>query len=157
MTNTVHQLTDADRAILRALQADGRITNQQLAERVNMSASACWRRVQALEKAGVIAGYTARIDPARLGLGFAAIAHVSLNSHEGSVVRAFVDAVTARREVTQCYATTGDADYVLHVVTEDLQTYDRFMSDFLFRQPHVGHVKTFVVVRDLKPSVSLPV
>jgi len=157
VTDSDSAVSETDRAILRVLQTQGRITNQELAQRVNMSASACWRRVQALEKAGVIAGYAARIDPGKAGLGFVAIAQISLDSHAGRVVDAFVRAVTSRPEVVHCYATTGDADYILHVVTEDLAAYERFMSDCLFRQAHVGHVKTFVVVRDLKPEGSPPV
>ncbi len=149
-------LTDADRTILRVLQQDSGLTNQALADRVGMSASACWRRVQAMEKAGLISGYAAQLDARKLGLGFTALAQVSLTRHDSEQVEGFVNAVLARPEVMQCFAVTGDADYVLRVIAEDLESYERFLHDFLFHQPGVTQVRTSVVVRAYKDSTALP-
>ncbi len=157
MPETAAQLTQTDRAILRVLQADCRVTNQELAERVNMSTSACWRRVQALEREGVINSYVARLTPKKLGLGFSALAQVTLNRHDAAAVDGFVGAVLDRPEVLACFATTGDADYILRVVAEDLESYERFLSGFLFKQGGITHVKTLVVVRAHKDSTELPV
>ena len=157
MTEAVIQLTEPDRAILRVLQSDCRVTNQDLAARVNMSASACWRRVQALEREGFIAGYVARLAPRKVGLGFSALAQVTLTRHDADAVEGFVQAVLHRSEVLACFATTGDADYILRVVAEDLEAYERFLSGFLFRQSGITHVKTLVVVRVHKDSTELPI
>ncbi len=156
MVESAPPLTRTDRAILRVLQSNCRVTNQELAERVNMSASACWRRVQALERDGVIAEYVARLAPRKLGLGFSAIAEVTLNRHDSAAVDTFVEAVLHRPEVLACFATTGDADYILRVVAEDLEAYERFLSGFLFKQGGITHVKTLVVVRAHKDSTEFP-
>lgn len=150
-------LTEADRAILRALQSNAGLTNQQIAERVNMSPSACWRRTQALEQAGVIAGQVVLLDPERLGLRFTAITRVSLATHERDSINDFVQAVLARPEVLQCFGTTGDTDVVLRVVTRDIQEYERFLTEFIFRQRCVSQVNTSVVMRTFKDTTALPV
>src|SRR5690606_5635097 len=105
------QLSDQDRRLIERLQADGRISNQELAEAVGMSASACWRRVRALEEAGVIRQYAALIDPQRAGLSFQAIVHVTLTRHDHRHVETFIAEIRKRREVLDCFATTGEADY----------------------------------------------
>ena len=127
-------LSDTDKALLRRLQSNCRMTNQQLADSVGMSASACWRRVQALEQDGVISGYGARLDAAKAGLGFSAVAEVSLSRHESAAAEAFVAAVRARPEVLQCFAITGAADYLLRIVTRDIRAYETFLEEFLFPQ-----------------------
>lgn len=156
MPGTAAPLTPTDRQILRILQSDCRITNQELADRVNMSTSACWRRVQAFERKGLIDSYVARLSPKKLGLGFSALAQVTLNRHDAEAVDGFVAAVTDRPEVLACFATTGDADYILRVIAEDLESYERFLSGFLFKQGGITHVKTLVVVRAHKDSTELP-
>jgi Lrp/AsnC family transcriptional regulator, leucine-responsive regulatory protein len=123
-------IEEQDRRILRALQEDGRISNQDLAERVGMSASACWRRVRALEEAGVLLGYMARIDPGAAGLGFHAVVHVTLTRHEEGHVETFIREVGARPEVVECFATTGEADYHLRVLCADLDAYNQFSKGF---------------------------
>ena len=150
-------IEDADRRILRILQADGRISNQELAERAGLSASACWRRVRALEAAGIVAGYGARIEPARVGLAFHAIVHVSLTRHDRSHVDTFIAETGRRAEVLDCFATTGEADYHLRVLCRDLDAYNLFLDDFLFRLPGVANVRTNLVLKDLKQSDVIPV
>lgn len=150
------ELEEPDRRILRALQADGRVSNQDLAEKVGMSASACWRRVRALEKAGVIRGYGARVDPALAGLSFHAIVHVSLTRHDHGHVDTFIAEIGRRAEVLDCFATTGEADYHLRVLCSDLDAYNRFLDGFLFRLPGIANVRTNLVLKDIKQASALP-
>jgi DNA-binding Lrp family transcriptional regulator len=150
-------LEEADRRILRALQADGRISNQELAERVGMSASACWRRVRALEEAGIIRGYAALVDPARAGLGFHAVVHVTLTRHDHRHVDTFIVEVGRRPEVLDCFATTGEADYHLRVLCRDLDAYNQFLEGFLFRLPGIANVRTNLVLKGIKHGGAVPV
>lgn len=149
-------IEEQDRKILRALQADGRISNQELAERVGMSASACWRRVRALEEAGILLGYTARIDPPAAGLAFHAVAHVTLTRHMEGHVETFIREVGARPEVIECFATTGEADYHLRVLCADLDAYNLFLEGFLFRLPGIATVRTNLVLKEIKRAAGLP-
>lgn len=151
------ELTEQDRRILAALQAEGRLSNQELSERVGMSASACWRRVRALEEAGVIAGYVALLDAEKAGLGFSAIVHVTLQRHEHGHVANFIARVSDRPEVLECFATTGEADYHLRVVCADKDAYNRFLEEFLFRLPGIAHVRTNLVLKEIKLETRLPV
>lgn len=150
-------LTEQDRRLLRALQADARISNQQLAEKAGMSASACWRRVRALEEAGVIRRYAAILDAGAAGQRFHAIAHVSLTRHDHRHVDTFIAEVRLRPEVLDCLAVTGEADYHLRVVCEDLDAYNRFLEGFLFRLPGIANVRTSLVLKDIKQETALPV
>jgi len=141
---------ETDVKILRALSKDSRISNADLAEKVGLSASSCWRRVRALEEAGVIEGYTIRINDARRGLGFKAIVHVQLTRHDPEQQQVFIRAVRHREEVRACYATTGQADYHLHVTCADIDAYNRFLEQFLFRIPAVSSAQTNVILRSVK-------
>src|SRR6478752_7521323 len=139
-----------DMRILAHLQRDGRATNQQLADEVGMSTSACWRRVRALEETGVIQGYAALIAREQAGFAMSAILHVSLERHDAKFVDEFVSRVTRRREVLECFATTGDADYHLRVVVRDMDAYNKFLDDFMFRIPGIRHVRTNVILKEIK-------
>jgi DNA-binding Lrp family transcriptional regulator len=149
-------LEPKDRRLLAALQKDSRQSTQQLAEAVAMSPSACWRRVRALEEAGVITGYAALVDPAKAGFATSAILHVSLDRHDEKFVDNFVAQVQRRPEVLECFATTGDADYHLRVVVDDMAAYNRFLEEFLFRLPGIRTVRTNVVLKQIKYEVALP-
>ena len=149
-------IEDQDSRILAYLQKDGRATNQQLADEVGMSTSACWRRVRALEEAGIIQGYAALVARERAGFAMSAVLHVSLERHDAKFVDEFVSRVTKRREVLECFATTGDADYHLRVVVADMAAYNRFLDDFLFKIPGIRHVRTNVVLKEIKYEIALP-
>ncbi|WP_144378419.1 Lrp/AsnC family transcriptional regulator [Mesorhizobium amorphae] len=151
------QLTEPDRILLRLLQQDARISNQELAEKAGMSASACWRRVRSLEEAGIISGYGAVVDPVKAGLSFSAVVHVMLSRHEADHVATFVSRVAARPEVLECFSTTGEADYHLHVVCRDKDAYNDFLEHFLFRLPGIAHVRTNLVLKDIKVHGQVPV
>ncbi len=143
-------LDDRDRRILTLLQQDARTSNAELAEAVGMSASAFWRRVRALEEAGVIERYGAVVNPAAIGLGFHAIVHVHLTRHDPDKLTDFIRAVETNDLVQECYATTGQADYHLRVLAPDLDAYNRFLESFLFRLPAVASAQTNVVLRTIK-------
>jgi Lrp/AsnC family leucine-responsive transcriptional regulator len=152
----MEELTDQDRRLLREMQANARISNQDLAERVGMSASACWRRVRALEEAGVIRRYAALLDATKAGQKFHAIVHVTLTRHDHSHVETFIAEVIRRPEILDCFAVTGEADYHLRVVCADLDAYNRLLEGFLFRLPGIANVRTNLVLRGIKQETSLP-
>lgn len=149
-------LDPQDRRLLLRLQKDSRLSNQQLADEVGMSASSCWRRVDLLEKSGVIARYTAMVDRERAGFSMSAILHVALERHDQTFVTQFVARVKKRPEVLECFATTGDADYHLRVVVSDMAAYNRFLDDFMFKIPGLRHVRTNVILKEIKYEVVLP-
>jgi Lrp/AsnC family leucine-responsive transcriptional regulator len=159
--DTAVALDAIDRRILRALQADGRATYDQLATQVNLSASATLRRVKRLEEAGVIGGYVALLVPERVGLALNAYLNVRLEkhseSHKRSPMDAFRAAVQAWPEVVECAALTGEMDYLLHVVVEDMAHYSRFVMDTLLKHPSVQDCKTSFVLDRVKHTTALPV
>lgn len=150
------ELTEQDRRLLRVLQTNARISNQELADEAGMSPSACWRRVRALEETGVIRRYAAIVDASRTGQKFHAIAHVMLTRHDHRHVDTFIAEVQRRPEVLDCFATTGEADYHLRVVCEDLDAYNRFLEGFLFRLPGIANVHTNLVLKDIKQETAVP-
>ncbi|WP_294221775.1 Lrp/AsnC family transcriptional regulator [uncultured Shimia sp.] len=139
-----------DRQLLALLEKDCRLSNAELAEKVGMSTSACWRRVRAFEEAGLIVGYGARLQSEKLGLTFHAIVHVQLTRHDPANLKRFIEAVNAREEIRMCFATTGTADYHMRVRCTDIEAYNRFLEDFLFTLPAVSSAQTNVILRDLK-------
>ncbi|SEM52335.1 Lrp/AsnC family transcriptional regulator, leucine-responsive regulatory protein [Luteibacter sp. UNCMF331Sha3.1] len=149
-------LDRTDLRILAILQTQGRMTNAELAAEVNLSASACLRRVQKLEADGVIAGYGARLDPRALGLGLQAFVRVQLSRHESDAIDSFTDRVAEWDEVVSCYALTGDMDYLLQVYVADLDGFSRFLLDRLLNAAGVADVNTSFVLRTVKASTALP-
>ncbi|UXI68392.1 Lrp/AsnC family transcriptional regulator [Tahibacter amnicola] len=149
-------LDRTDRRILEVLQEAGRITNADLAEQVNLSASACLRRVQRLEESRVITGYAAQVDPAAVGLGLQAFVRVQLARHDAPSIAHFVQRVQDSREVVACHALTGDMDYLLHVVVEDLDHFSRFLLDRLLNESGVADVNSSFVLRTVKRTHALP-
>lgn len=150
------RLDRTDLAILGELQREGRLSNADLAERVKLSPSACLRRVQRLEQAGVLAGYAALIDPARVGLGLQAFVRVQLARHEPDAVATFTARVNRWDEVVACHALTGEMDYLLHVVVQDLEHFSRFLLDHLLNASGVADVNSSFVLRTVKPPRGLP-
>ncbi len=143
-------LDKTDQRILDLMKRDSRIPNSELAEQVGLSPSTCWRRVKALENAGVIRHYTVALDDARQGLGFGAIVHVRLTRHDPDQLAAFLRVVQNRQEIRACHATTGQADYHLHVVCADIEAYNVFLDQVLFRIPAVASAQTNVILRTIK-------
>ena len=144
------RLDRIDLALLAVLQAQGRISNAELAERVNLSASACLRRMQRLEESGVIAGYAALVDPAKVGLGLQAFVRVQLAKHDAEAIAEFTRRVNDWDEVVACHALTGDMDYLLHVIVQDLDHFSRFLLDRLLNNSGVADVNSSFVLRAVK-------
>ena len=151
------QLDRTDLALLAVLQREGRITNAELAARVNLSASACLRRVQRLEADGVVTGYAALVDPKQVGLGLEAFVRVQLARHDTAAIDDLVARIGDWDEVDACHALTGDMDYLVHVVVEDLAHFSRFLLDRLLNDTGVADVNTSFVLRTVKDSRALPV
>ena len=145
-----------DRTILKALQRDSRLTMQQLAEQVGMSSSACWRRVKNLEEAGVISRYAAILDTRRAGFHLSSMTLVTLARHEREHVDNFVREVKRQPEVLECFATSGEADYHLRVVVEDMDAYNEFLDEFILRLPGVSQVRSDIVLKEIKVDTALP-
>ncbi|MEM9551810.1 MAG: Lrp/AsnC family transcriptional regulator [Pseudomonadota bacterium] len=132
--------------ILRELTRDGRISNLELAERAGLSPSACLRRVQELERAGVITGYRAVLNPTAIGLGFIAYIGVGLNEHTKAAQEGFEKAVARAPEVVECHNITGTIEYLLRVECRDLVSYKLFHTDVLGTLPHVSSITSYVVM-----------
>lgn len=132
--------------ILQELRANGRITNAELSARVGLSASACLRRVQELERSGVITGYRAVLDPLAMGRGFTAYIGVGLSNHSKAAQRTFEQAMAAAPEVVECHNVTGAIEYLLRVESADLAAYKHFHTDVLGTVPNVSAITTWVVM-----------
>ncbi len=132
--------------ILQELSRAGRISNTELAERVGLSPSACLRRVQELERAGVITGYRATLDRTALGTGFTAYVTVGLNNHTKDSQEAFERAIAGAREVRECHNITGEVEYLLRVEVADLAAYKVFHTDVLGTLPQVNAITSYVVM-----------
>ena len=141
---------DIDRRILRELQANARITNQELAERVGLSPSPCLRRLRRLEEAGIIRGYCARVDPAAHGWTMAAIATIRLSRQNEDEIVMFEEAVRGWDEVLECHLVTGSRDYVLKVMTGGLDQYERFIKEKIARLKCVASIETSFVMNTIK-------
>ena len=161
-------LDKTDRKILAILQADGRLSNQEVADRVNLSPSPCLRRIRHLEELGVIKQYVALLDPDKIGLGLLAYVNVRLEKHSDmptgggirkgtSTPRAdFAASVETWPEVVACYAMTGEMDYLLRVHVEDMEHFSRFMMETLLRHSAVLDVKSSFALQRLKDTTALP-
>lgn len=157
MIRSMNKLDRIDIALLNELQRDARQTVQQLAERVGLSGTPCWKRVKALEEAGVIRGYTAQVDRAQVGLGQCVIAELNLAHHTPDVVQQFEQAVAATPQIVSCWSTTGAADYVVKVLVPDIAGYERFLHGVAFKLPGVTHVRSSVVLKEVKAETRLPI
>ena len=145
-----------DLRLLALLQRQGRATNAELAAQVNLSPSACLRRIQRLEATGVVSGYAARLDPQVLGLGLQAFVRVQLEKHGSAGIDRFVERVQGWDEVVACHALTGDMDYLLHVYVRDLEHFSAFLLDKLLNASGVADVNSSFVLRTVKEFRALP-
>jgi len=150
-------LDAADVRILRALQDDARLTNADLASKVGLSASPCWRRVRRLEERGAIRGYQAVIDRKVVGLGVLAFVRVQIDRHSDEDARRFEAEVATLPEVVACYSIAGEADFLLQVVADDLDTYAEFAMTVIRRLPGIKEMNTSFVLKGIKPLAATPV
>ncbi len=149
-------LDRTDRKILELLQKDGRLTNLELAQKVNLSPSPVLRRVRALEEAGLIKQYVALLDAEKIGLGLLAYVTVKLEKKGKMPIDSFSRAVQSWPEVVACYSMTGDMDYLLRVHVADLQHFSRFMMDSLLKHPGVLDSTSSFALERLKDTTALP-
>ena len=152
-----NDLDEIDRRILETLQTDARVRNVELAGRVGLSASPCLRRVEQLQKSGVIRGYVTLVDAVAVGLPVSVFVSVTLEKQVEAALETFEDAIRACPEVMECYLMTGDADYLLRVVTSDLSAYERFLLDHLTRIPGVASIKSSFALKQVAYRTALPI
>ena len=146
-----------DRAILHELQHDGRLTNSALAERVNLSESACLRRVRGLEASGLIRGYVCLVDQSSAGYPDNVFVQITLHSQQRADLDAFEAAVMRIPEVMECYLMSGDADYIVRVIVADARDYERIHSQHLTRLPGVDRVHSSFALRTVIKKTELPI
>lgn len=151
------ELDAIDRKILRALQADGKISVGELAQKVGLSPSPCARRVRLLEKEGIIRGYAAIVDQKRVGLPISAFASIKLERQREEDLDRFEEAVSRWQEVLDCYLMTGQRDYLMRIVTADLEAYERFIKDKLTRLENIASIETSFALGQVKRSEALPI
>ena len=149
-------ISKKDQSILAEIQRDSRLTMQELAARVGMSSSACWRRVRTMEEDVVIARYAVIVDPKKAGFTLSSMTLVSLARHEQKNVENFIREVGRHPEVLECFATSGEADFHLRVVVEDMDAYNKFLDDFIFKLPGVSQVRSNIVLKEIKADTALP-
>ncbi len=145
-----------DIAILQQLQCNGRTSNRELAEKINLSPAPCWRRLRMLEESGVIDHYAAILNPIKVGLSIVAFAHISLENHHANTVAEFDEAIQQAPEVLECYMTSGEYDYMLKVVTKDMPAYELFFSTVLMQISVVRNVSTSFSLKHKKLTTALP-
>lgn len=151
------EIDAVDRRILAELQNDGRMTNQELSEKIGLSPSPCLRRLKQLENDGVITRYVALVDPDQLGLGVTAFVRVRLDQQDDRHLNRFEAAVADFPEVMECYLMTGDSDYQLRVLVEDLKAFEDFMRQKLTRIEGVAQLTTGFALRPVVYRTNLPV
>lgn len=150
-------LDEIDRTILRLLQEDGTLSNAKLAERLSLSVTPCWRRIRRLEQEGFIDGYQANLNRRKLGFGVLAFVQLSFDIHTDDSASRFEKAVLSYPEVLSCHKITGKADYLLQVVSGDLDSYGEFVEQVLRVIPGVTSIHSSLALREIKSSSRLPV
>lgn len=150
-------MDNKDKQIIRELQLSGRLTNQELADKINLSPSPCLRRVRALEAAGVIVGYTAVVDETTFGLPITAFVSIRLHTHNEDSVKQFEQAIQKIDNILDCYVMSGNTDYLLRVLCDSLQGYEDFVRKQLHRIPGIAAVETSLAYGTVKKSSLLPI
>mgnify|MGYP000894904444 FL=1 len=151
-----YTLDNTDRRILRVIQEEARVSNSELAERVGLSPSPCWRRVRTLEENGVIERYVTLVNAKAVGLPINVFATVTLEKQAESALELFEKAVKKRPEVMECNLMTGEFDYLLRVVVPDLATYERFLMDHLTRIKGIASIKSSFSLKQVSYKTALP-
>lgn len=146
-----------DRKIIRALQSEGRLTNGELGERIGLSASQCSRRRAALEEDGIIVGYTALVDPEKVGVDLTSIISVTMASHDDENADQFRQLLSSLDNVQEAFSLTGEMDYSIKVVSPDLKSLSRFINEVLLPHKAVQNVKTAIVLDTIKSTLALPI
>ena len=157
MAKSSNFIDNHDKVLLRQLQADGRATNAELAQAANLSESACFRRVRAMEAAGVITGYAAQVEPAAVGLGLTVYVSITLSSQAQDVLATFEAAVAEAPEIVECHLMTGQADYIVRLVASDVDDLERLHAKVLTRLPGVARLNSSIALRSIVRRTALPI
>lgn len=152
----MNKLSQENTKILTELQNNGRITNAELADRVNMSHSPCWRHVKKLEQDGIISGYAAKLDRRKLGLGVLVYVSIEIDTHNEEMSLAFEQQIGAIDEIIACHSIAGGADFMLQVVCRDLDAYTDFSMNTLRRLPGIKSMTTNFALKEIKPYNGFP-
>jgi DNA-binding Lrp family transcriptional regulator len=150
------KLDNHDRSILRLLQSNGKMGNQELAEKVNLSSSPCWRRVKKLEESGMINGYVAMLNPKSLGLTAMAYVHIALLDHRQQTIETLDKFVEAQEQIVECSSITGPNDYLLKIIEKDTGSLEKFIMQKLLRLGIVRSSTTNLILRQKKYTTALP-
>lgn len=151
------KIDHVDEKILKVLQQDSRMTNQQLSEHIGVSTSPCWRRVKRLEEEKIIKGYGVLLDRRKLGLGVMVFIRVSIDSHSEAEAKKFEEKVLELENVVACYSIGGDADFLLQVVSIDLDTYAEFSMSIIRRLPGIKEMQSMFILKEIKPFKGFPI
>ena len=150
-------LDEIDLRILEILQRDCSLSSAEIAERVGLSASPCWRRIQRMERAGVIRARVALLDPEAVGLGVVVFASVKLSAHGRQALPQFEAAIRDYPEVMECYTVSGGVDYMLRIVTRDIHAYEIFLREHLTQLPAVAEVHSRIAITQVKYTTAVPI
>jgi len=153
----IEQLDDTDRELLRLLQEDGTLSSAALGERLSMTVTPCWRRRKRLEELGIIKDYQANLDRKKLGYDVMAFAQVRFGNHSANAPDEFEQVILKLPQVLSCHKVTGEADYVLTVLANDLESYGRFVEEVLRRQPGIASIQSSLALREVKAVSRIPV
>ena len=153
----IEQLDDTDRELLRLLQEDGTLSSAALGERLSMTVTPCWRRRKRLEELGIIKDYQANLDRRKLGYDVMAFAQVRFGNHSANAPDEFKQVILKLPQVLSCHKVTGEADYVLTVLANDLESYGRFVEEVLRRQPGIASIQSSLALREVKAVSRIPV
>ncbi|HMC14253.1 MAG TPA: Lrp/AsnC family transcriptional regulator [Albitalea sp.] len=150
-------LTDIEMTILEHLQQDARLASADLASRLNSSTTSVWRRIKKLEEAGLVRGYHAQIDARELGFGIESFLTVSVHSHDERSIQLFEAAVATIDDIVSCHLVSGTGDYLLRVVSKDMESYAEFITHVAATLPGVRETHSAFVLRTIKPFAGLPI
>jgi len=153
----VVELDEYDRKILRALQENADYSMSDLGNLIGLSHTPCWRRLKRLEAEGVIRGKVTLLDPKLLNLGVTVHAYITIKHHDASSLEAFENTILAIPEVVECYSTSGEKDYVLRVVVESVEHYERLMKQTLIHLPNIGSINSAFALKQVKFTTQLPI
>ncbi|PAU66644.1 AsnC family transcriptional regulator [Pseudomonas sp. PIC25] len=150
------KLSSLDRKILRLLQHDADLSAAEIAEKVELSQSPCWRRIHRMQEDGLIERKVALLNPQRLGLSMTVFVNVKLSAHGRNNLDEFEQAIVGYPEVLECYTMAGSSDYLLKVVAKDIVAYERFLRDHLLQRPHVQEAHSNIAMSEVKRTTELP-
>lgn len=149
-------LDDFDVAILAALQRNGRLSNRELADQIGLSAAPCWRRLKKLEEEGYIKNYTAELAPEKVNLNIVAFAQISMDNHHPETLESFLAVVRECPEIQECHSVSGQCDYLLKIVTRDMNSYEELLSKHLLQAHGIRSTSTIFSMKQPKISRELP-